>query len=96
MVRTSEIHHLEVKVLLSKVSRIPKRDRELDASKMSGFGFGDDLEEGVPTRVEVLPRDPHTDECVGVENVEAAPAIHQHFREARPSDNGVEDEWEMA
>lgn len=76
MVRTSEIHHLEVKVLLSKVSRIPKHDRELDASKMSGFGFGDDLEEGFPTRAEVLPQDPHMIKCVGIENVEAAPAIH--------------------
>ena len=54
MVRTSKIHHLKVKVLLSEVSRIPEHDREPDASERSGLGFEDDPEEGCPARSEVL------------------------------------------
>ena len=54
MVRTGEIHHLEVEVRLPKVSGIPECDREPDASERSGLGFEDDPEEGCPTRSEVL------------------------------------------
>ena len=53
------------------------------------------LEEGCPARADVLPRDAHMVECVGVENVEATPTIHQHLRESRPSDDGVDDKREM-
>jgi hypothetical protein len=55
MVRTCEIHHLEVEVLLPEVSGIPKRDREPDASKRSGLGSRDDPKEGCPARAKILP-----------------------------------------
>ena len=34
-------------------------------------------------------------ECVDVENIEAAPVLHQHIREAHSSDDGVNDKREM-
>ena len=96
MVRTGEIHHLEVEVLLSEVSGIPECNGEPDASERSGLGSGDDFEERCPTRVEVLPQDPHAVEHVGVENVEIAPTVYQHLHKVDLSDDGVNDKWEMA
>ena len=94
MVRTGKIHHLEVKVLVLEVSRILEHDRELDAFKRTGLDFGDDPEEGCPAMAEVLPRDPHTVECVGIENIEATPVVHQHLRGACLPNDGVNDEQE--
>lgn len=45
---------------------------------------------------QISPRDAHPVEGVGVQNIEAAPAIHYHLREAGLSDDGVDDERETA
>ena len=94
MVGTGKVDHLEIKKLLLEVSRIPERNGEPDASERSGLGPRDDLEEGSPSWAEVLPRDPHLFEGVSVEDVKAAPAIHQHLHEARSPNDGADNEWE--
>ena len=96
IVRTGEVNDLEVENLISKVGRVPEHDGEPDASERSSLDSGDDPKEGGPTRVKVLPRDPHEVKGVGIENVEAAPTIHQHHCEAHPFDDGANDEREMA
>ena len=96
MVRTDEVHHLKIEILLLEVGGIPECNGELDASERSGLGSGDDPKEGRPARPEVLPRDPHTVECVGIENIEATPVVHQHLRGACLPNDGVNDEQEMA
>ena len=96
MVRTDEVHHLEFEILLLEVGGIPECNGELDASERSGLGPGDDLEEGRPTWAEVLPRDPHAVEGVNIEDVKAAPAIHQHLCVARSPDDGADNEQEIA
>ena len=50
---------------------------------------------GGSARAEALPRDPHAVQRVNVENIKAAPVVHQHIHEAHPSDDGVNDKWEM-
>ena len=60
------------------------------------MGFGDDPKEGCPTGEEVLPQYPDTIKCVDIENIEAAPAVHQHLHEARSTKDGVDDEQKMA
>ena len=46
MVGTGKVNHLKVKNLLPEVGRILKCNGELDASKRSGLGPGDDPKEG--------------------------------------------------
>lgn len=58
--------------------------------------LGDNPKEGSPAWVEVLPQDPHVVKGVGIEDIEAAFAVHQHLRELCPSDDGANDEWEVA
>jgi hypothetical protein len=48
VVRTSEIHHLKVEILLSKVGRIPERDEEPNASERGSLGSGMILKKGAP------------------------------------------------
>ena len=48
-----------------------------------------------PTKAEAFPWDPHAVKVVSIENVEAASPVHQHLCVVRPTDEGVDDGWEV-
>lgn len=73
------VDHLEVKELLLEVGWIPECNEELGASKRDGLDLGNDPEEGSSSRVEVLLWDSHSIQRVGIEDIEAAPLVHQHL-----------------
>jgi hypothetical protein len=43
--------------------------------------------------LELRPLDSQEVEGLGVDNVEAAATVHEHFSEARVGDDGIDDEW---
>ena len=49
--------------------------------------------EGGAHRAELRSGDAHGIEGVDVQDVEAAPSVHQHHGEALLEDDGVDDEW---
>ena len=96
MVGPGEVDHLKVKNLHLEVGRVPEHDGELDTSKGSSLDPRVNPKEWSPTWVEVLPQDPHVIEGVGIEDIEAAPAVHHYLCEPCLSDDGANDEWEAA
>jgi hypothetical protein len=93
MICSTESDHFESESFLSKVGGSAKIDRQVDPSDgFCSLSWHDSME-APDTGLEARPRDPQEVEGLGIDDVEAAAAIHEHLGEACVGDNGIDNKW---
>jgi hypothetical protein len=88
-----EPNHLESEGLLSEARGGAEADGQVDLPDgLFSFTRHNSME-APNARLELRPLDSQEVEGLGVDNVEAAATVHEHFSEARVGDDRIDDEW---
>jgi hypothetical protein len=91
MICSTEPDHFESESLFSEVGRSAKTDRQVDPADGLCSLFWHDPMEAPDAGLEARPLDPQDVEGLGIDDVKAATAIHEHLGEACVGDNGIDN-----
>jgi hypothetical protein len=88
---STEPDHFESESLFSEVGGSAKTNRQVDpADGLYSLSWHDSME-APDAGLEVRPRDPQEVEGLGIDDVKAVAAIHEHLGEACVGNNGIDN-----
>jgi hypothetical protein len=91
MICSTKFDHFESVSFLSEVGGSAKTDRQVDPPDgFCSLSWHDSME-SPNARLKARPRDPQEVEGLGIDDVRAAAAIHEHLGEACVGDNGIDN-----
>jgi hypothetical protein len=88
---STERDHFKSESIFSKVGGSAKTDRQVDpVDGLCSLSWHDSME-ALDAGLEARPLDPQEVEGLGIDDVKAAAAIHEHLGEACVGDNGIDN-----
>jgi hypothetical protein len=92
MICSTESDHFKSESLFYEVGGSAKTDRQVDsADGLCSLSWHDSME-APDAGLKARPCDPQEVEGLGIDDVKAAAAIHEHLGEACVGDNGIDNE----